>query len=286
MLYNKSMALIGAHVSITGGVDRAAARAKAQGCEVMQIFVQSPQAFKTPETSEKEAELFKVSLKTYGIKAVYVHAPYLINLASPNNRIRHGSIAIIQKNLDRASVLGCAYLMAHLGSYGHESHQEGLERLIKSVATILEAYAGSCGLLLEMSAGSGNIIGARFEEIHTILAALHAPSLGVCLDTVHVFASGYDMRNKASVDATIKEFDRIIGLPRLKLIHANDSAMSLGSKKDRHADIGDGFLGRDAFHALLHHPKLQKLNFILETPGSDKRRLKDVKLLKKLRDSA
>jgi len=274
--------MLGAHVSIAGGVNKAPKRAKKQDCEVMQIFAQNPQSHKTPETSLKEAGLFKLACKKYQIKKIYAHAPYLVNLASPNNRIRYGSISLIQRNLKRASLLGCKYLMTHLGSYGESDKKQGLERVIKSLNKILADYHGSCQLLLELSAGSGHILGSQFEEIAQILKNLPQFKIGVCLDTAHIYASGYDLGNKKAIDKTFKKFSRIIGMPKLKLVHLNDSAAQLSSRKDRHADIGDGQIGLKNLAAVLNHPLLKNINFILETPGSISQRKKDIMALRRM----
>ena len=279
------MPLIGAHISVAGGVEKAPKRAHREGCEVMQVFVQSPQTFKTPHTTNDEVAKFTAALKKYSIKEVYVHAPYLINLASANNKIKYGSISLIRKNLERASAFGCAFIMTHLGSYGDKNQETGLDQTIKSINKILDGYTGETKLLLELSAGSGNIIGSHFNEFHKILTTLKNSRLGVCLDTAHVFASGYDLRGKKTIDATIKEFDTVIGLKNLKLIHLNDSLAPFGNKKDRHADIGDGEIGIDNISLILNHSQLKNIPMILETPGDEKRRKKDIELLKKLRKS-
>jgi deoxyribonuclease-4 len=279
------MPLLGSHISVAGGVEKAPARAHKEGCEVMQVFVQSPQTFKTPQTTNDEVENFGIALKKYAIKEVYVHAPYLINLASANNNIKYGSISLIRKNLERASALGCTFVMTHLGSYGDKSREDGLEQVIKSLKKILEWYTEKAKLLLELSAGSGNIIGSHFEEFHKILTNLKNPEVGVCLDTAHIFASGYDLRGKKAIDATISEFETVIGLKNLKLIHLNDSLVPFGSKKDRHTDIGDGEIGIDNISLILNHTKLKSVPMVLETPGNETRRTKDIALLKKLRRS-
>lgn len=277
------MPLIGSHISVAGGVGKAPERAHREGCEVMQVFVQSPQTFKTPHTTTDEVKKFTTELKKYSIKEVYVHAPYLINLASANNNIKYGSISLIRKNLERASALGCAFIMTHLGSYGDKNQEAGLEQAIKSLNKILDGYTGKTQLLLELAAGSGNIIGSHFNEFHKILTALKNSRLGVCLDTAHIFASGYDLRGKKAIDATLNEFDTVIGLRNLKLVHLNDSFAPFGSKKDRHADIGDGEIGIDNISLILNHNQLKNIPMILETPGDEKRRKNDIALLKKLR---
>lgn len=272
--------LIGAHVSTTGGVWNAAANAADQGCEVMQIFVQNPQQYQVPKTTIEEVRQFQAALKKYNIAEVYAHAPYLINLASDNNRIRHGSINLIRKNLERASALGCKYVMTHLGSYGEQTADDGQKRVIKALLRALEGYSGQTELLIELAAGSGYIIGSKFGEIHKILTGLEHHKIGVCLDTMHVFASGYDLRGKKAIDATLFQFDQEIGLSKLKLIHINDSMVELGSQKDRHADLGDGKIGWENFKILINHPKLRGINWILETPGDEKRRLVDINELR------
>lgn len=279
------MPLLGAHVSIAGGVEKAAERAHKQGCEVMQIFVQSPQAFKTTQTTQEEMRKFFVSLKKYDIKRVYVHAPYLINLASSSNKIRYGSIGLIRKNLERASMLGCSDLMTHVGSYGKGNKKKGLDAVIQSLIKILKGYTGSSQLLLELSAGSGGIIGSRLEEMKTILKAIHHYPIGICLDTAHIFASGYSLDGTLNINETLKTFEKTIGLSKLKVIHLNDSLVPFGSKQDRHADIGDGKIGLENFKLLINHPKLLKIDMILETPGNDNRRVRDIRLLKTFRQS-
>ena len=275
--------LIGAHVSVAGGVDKAAQRAKEQGCEVMQIFVQNPQKYQVPETTDEEVEKFQTSLKKHHIAEVYAHVPYLINLASPDNRIRYGSINLIKKNLERASKLGCKYVMTHVGSYGEGSDVDGQIRVIKSLNKALEGYQGKSQLLLELSAGSGHIIGSKFEEIHKILTGLKPHKIGVCLDTAHIFASGYDLRGRKNINRTLTKFDKIIGLDKLKLIHINNSAVKFKSHKDRHADLGDGEIGLDNFKLMINHAEFKRHSWILETPGDEGRRRAEIKVLRKFR---
>ncbi len=277
------MSLIGAHISVSQGVDKAAPRAKKQGCEVMQIFVQPPQMFKTPQTTQKEVDLFKLSLKKCAIKNVYAHAPYLINLASLNPKIRYGSISLIHSNLERASLLGCVFLTTHLGSYGEQTKKQGLKQVSQSLSKAFSRYKGATKLLLELSAGSGKIIGSRFEEIAFLRSSLKRFNLGVCLDTAHIFASGYDLCGLAAINRTMAEFDKKIGLQNIKLIHLNDSASLIGSKKDRHADIGKGHIGAKNLGLLLNHPGLKNIPIILETPGGELVRCKDIVLLKSMR---
>jgi deoxyribonuclease-4 len=173
--------------------------------------------------------------------------------------------------------------MTHLGSYAGGSKEEGLKKVKEGLVKVLKGYHGKCALLLELSAGCGNIIGSRFEEIHKLLTALKHFKLAVCLDTAHIFASGYDLRTKEAIDKTLEMFDSTIGFSYLQLIHLNDSLTKLCSKKDRHANIGDGEIGVKGCELLLNHPYLKNINFILETPGEENRRFKDIEMLKRLR---
>lgn len=273
----------GAHVSIAGGIINAPLNAAAIGCEVFQFFTRSPQGGFLPPCDKKIAGEFKDNCKKAGQKEWVVHTPYFINFASANPRIYHASISVVRQELERASMLDAKYLMTHLGSYKDLGHDKGLKQLVAGLAEMLNKYKGKTQFLVEISAGAGEIIGDSFEEIAEII---HHPKLkkydiGVCYDTQHGFASGYDTRDKKSVDATVKLFDKIIGLDNLKISHCNDSMTELGSRKDRHEHIGDGKIGRAGFEALINHPKLKKLNWYLETEHGGVER--DLEILKKIR---
>lgn len=275
--------LFGAHVSIAGGLANAPLNAKKIGCEVFQMFTRSPQGGWVPPCDKEVAAEFRANCKKSGQKAWYVHTPYFINFASANNRIKHASIGVVRQELERASLLGATYLMTHLGSYKDLGAKEGYKQLIEALDETLSGYTGTTQFLIELSAGSGAIIGDTFEEISEII---HAPKLkkydiGVCYDTQHGFASGYDIRTPAAVKDTLKKFDQIISLSKLRLFHCNDSLTELGSHKDRHAHIGEGQIGLAGFESLLHSAKLAKLNFVLETEGDGVER--DLKTLKKIR---
>lgn len=272
----------GAHVSIAGGLENAPLNAAKIGCEVFQMFTRPPQGGWVPPCDEKIAKIFKANCKKAGQKEWVVHTPYFINFASANPRIYHASISVVRQELERASMLGAKYLMTHLGSYKDLGHDKGLEQLIAGLDKMLVDYKGKTQFLIEISAGSGEIIGDTFEEIAEVI---HAPKLkkydiGVCYDTQHGFASGYDVRTPEAVADTFKKFDKIIGLAKLKMSHCNDSMTELGSHRDRHAGIGEGKIGLAGFEALLHSPKLKKINWYLETPDDME---KDLKILKKIR---
>lgn len=277
------MTKVGCHVSIAGGVDKAPVRARELGCDVMQIFTRPPQGGKTAELTKEIVEKFKGEMKKNGIKTVYIHTPYYINLASADNRIRYGSIKAIRDELERASALGAKFVMTHLGSAKEFGYTIAEEKTIAGLEKVLDGYNGSAKLLIENSAGAGKIIGADFEEIGRILkpskAAFNGGGLaGICLDTQHSFASGYDWKNDFSKN--IKILEKEIGGKNVKLIHANDSASKAGSRKDRHAHIGKGEIGIEAFKKFARFAKKNKIDLICETayPGV----IKDIKLLKKL----
>lgn len=273
----------GAHVSIAGGLINAPLNAAAIGCEVFQFFTRSPQGGFLPPCDTDIARQFKDNCQRAGQKEWVVHTPYFINFASANPRIYHSSISVVRQELERASLLGAKYLMTHLGSYKDLGHDAGLTQLIAGLAEMLRGYKGETQFLVEISAGAGEIVGDTFEEIAEII---HAPKLkkydiSVCYDTQHGFASGYDTRDKKSVVATLKHIDETIGLDKLKMSHCNDSFTELGSRRDRHAHIGEGRIGRAGFEALITHPKLKKINWYLETEHDKVE--KDLEILKKIR---
>ena len=284
----------GAHISIAGGIEKAPKRAHEIGCECFQMFSRSPQGGKSLELTEDKINSFKKNCQKYNLENYYIHTPYYINLASANNRIYHGSISAIKKELETANLLGAKAVVTHLGSAKELGEKEAREKLVQGLVKVFNLpsppYQGGAILLLEITAGSGNIMGDSFEEIaHFIKEAekilrqaqddKHI-KLGVCFDTAHAFASGYDLRNKKAVKKTFDDFDKIIGIERLKLVHCNDSKVDLGSHIDRHENIGNGKIGIKGFEAILKEPRLKNLDFILETPGGKAK--KDLEILKKL----
>lgn len=281
--------LFGAHVSIAGGVDNAPSNAKKIGCEVFQMFSRSPRGGSAPKLTSEIVKNFQSEMKENKQAEAYIHTPYYINLASTNNKIRNTSIKIIREDLERGSKLGVKYVMTHLGSANDLPRIPAVKKVIEGVKKILNSYKGAALFLIENSAGSGNIIGDQFEEIHTIINGVPRQArgaVGVCFDTCHAFASGYDLRNRKAIDEILKEFDKIVGLSKLKLIHINDSKTDLGSHIDRHEHIGMGKIGLAGFRALIHHLKLKKVNMILEIPDDGRGSQEgDLKIIKKLRNS-
>ncbi len=276
--------LFGAHVSIAGGLPNAPLNAAKIGCEVFQMFTRSPQGGYVAPLDEGVIAEFKKNCKENNLKEWVVHTPYFINFASGNNRIRHGSIKIVREELERASMLGTKYLMTHLGSYKDLGHDVGLERVVSGLKEMLTGYKGETQFLIEIAAGSGEIIGDQFEEIAEIIhhKELKRFKIGVCFDTQHAFASGYDLRTAAAVKETFTKLDKTIGLPNLKLSHCNDSKTELGSRRDRHEHIGEGQIGLAGFKAMIKSEQLKNINFILETEHDKVEN--DLEILKKFRD--
>ena len=277
--------LFGAHVSIAGGLANAPLNAGALGCEVFQMFTRSPQGGYVAPLDKKVVGDFRKNCEESRQKEWYVHAPYFINFASANDRIKHGSITTIRQELERASLLGTKYLMAHLGSFKDLGQEAGEQQTIDALAKMLDGYTGTTQFLVEISAGAGEIIGDTFEEIAAIILhkKLKKHNIGVCYDTQHGFASGYDVRTPEAVEKTLKQFDDAIGLDRLKLSHCNDSATEFASHRDRHEHIGEGKIGRAGFEALLKNKNLKNVNFVLETEiGGVKKDLKTLKEIRKI----
>lgn len=276
---------IGSHVSIAGGIYKAPGNAAKVGAEVFQIFSRSPHGGPVKPITPDMVKNFQAEMKKHKLDTFYIHTPYFINLSSEKNNIYYGSISVIRQELDRGSQLGCKAVMTHLGSFGELTDKEGLEKVAKAVSKILDGYEGSTQLLLEMSAGAGRIVGDTFEEIAAILEnkLLKGINIGVCFDTCHAFTAGYDLRDKKSVEETLKQFDKVIGFDKLVMVHANDSKFDFGKHLDRHENIGQGYIGLVGFKALAHHKVLSKLDWILETPKDNpKDDPRNIKILKSL----
>ena len=273
---------IGAHVSTAGGLAEAPARALALGCECCQIFSRSPRGGAAPELTVESIKQFKQAMSDSGQSACYIHTPYYINLASLDERIRGNSIRIIREELERASALGAAAVMTHLGSAKDAGETEGRRLVVGAIKDILKGYHGAAQFLIELSAGAGAVIGDTFEEVAEIIDRSGHDEIGVCYDTQHTFASGYDIRTAAAVRKTIDAFDKILGLKRLKLFHVNDSMVDFDTHRDRHEHIGQGKIGLPGFKALVADPRLNNCDLILETEPDGQ--ADDIKILKKIRD--
>ncbi len=270
---------IGCHVSIQGGIQKAPERASELGCEVMQTFSRPPQGGKAPELTGELIKNFKKLSTKYNVKNAYLHAPYYVNFASGNNRIRYGSVSVIRDELERGSLLGVKYVMTHLGTGKDLGHEESIKKTIGMLKKTLEGYGGETKLLLENSAGAGDIIGDDLKELSEIIKKTNNKSIaGICLDTQHSFASGYDWRD---FEKTIEKIDEEIGVENIKLIHANDSQSDCGSNKDRHEHIGRGKIGIEAFKNIVAFAQSQNIDMLCETEYPEVE--EDIKTLKNLR---
>lgn len=274
---------IGLHVSAAGGADQTIERAKELGCETFQFFSRSPQGGPAPVLTKEIVNNFKAGLIMHDLKDPIIHTPYFINLCSTNKKIRLGSIEIIRGELERASMLGVPYVVTHLGASKDMKPENALKEVAHALKKIISGYNGSSMLLLENAAGSGTVIGSTFEQLAFLVASQKNTSrIGICLDTCHLFASGYDLRNTASVNKTMKMFDKVVGKKFLRYIHANDSKAKLNEKKDRHDHIGDGHIGTQGFKALMRHLYLKNIPVVLET-NHDGKHIMDLKKLKSYR---
>lgn len=275
---------LGAHVSAQGGVSNAPARARAIESVVLQLFTKQPSRWAEPTISEEEAESFREARQEHGIEVAGAHDSYLINLSSPDGRLRGMSRKSFQAELERCSLLELDFLVTHPGNATDNDVEAGLERNADGIKRCLEAVDGPTRVLLELTAGSGTTVGASFENLRIILD--HIPDelqhrLGICFDTCHAYSAGYDLVN--DYDGVWEAFDRVLGLERLGLIHLNDSKHPFDSRKDRHEEIGVGTLGDAPFRRIMTDERLRHVPKVLETPKGDDPVAGDLRNLGRLR---
>lgn len=273
--------LFGAHVSAAGGLSNAPKNAASLGLECFQFFSRPPQGGRVSPIEPEDAKAFLQACEDHGFDRYYIHAPYVINLASKETRIRESTIGLLRTELERGSVLKTYGMMFHPGSASGVGEEEGVKLVIEGMKKILHGYKGTTRFLVEISAGAGMVIGDTFEEVAAILDGVDDERIGVCFDTAHAFASGYDLRTPETVAATMKSFDKAIGLERLEMSHCNDSKVGLGERRDRHEHIGKGHIGLDGFRAIIGSPAFKDVNLILETPPEEV--AQDLATLKKIR---
>ncbi len=258
---------IGAHVSSSGGLSTAIGRARGIGAECVQVFLSAPQRWLEPRHAEEEVERFTTLAREANIGPNFVHAIYLINLASSNPEIRAKSIAALTACASWAGKCLLNGAVVHVGSGKDQPLTEAEQNVISALEQVLGA-GGETPILLENAAGSGNTLGARFAQVGLLLDGLGRDErVGICLDTAHAFASGYDLRTADGLEAALEDLDRHVGLERLQVIHANDSKAAFASAVDRHENIGRGHIGEEAFARMLQHPSLAHLPWVLEVPG-------------------
>jgi len=274
--------LLGAHTSIAGGVFNAVKIGQEIGAAVIQIFSKNQRQWSGRPYSEEELETYFRLREETGIHPALVHDTYLINLASPEPETLKKSLAAFTDEIQRTSTLKIPYLVAHPGAHAGSGEEAGVRRAAESLRRCWESAAASgVMILLETTAGQGSNLGYTFAQLRDMIALSGVEAhLGVCVDTCHVFAAGYDIRSAEGWEKTVQEFDRVIGLPKLKAFHFNDSLHPLGSRKDRHERIGRGEIGAEAFRLILNDARVNRRPMILEIPGGRDADKADLDLLR------
>ena len=274
--------LFGGHVG--GGIKAAPERAQEIGANALQLFAQSPRAWRYPNHDPDVLASFGERTREAGIESVLIHAIYLCNFASPNDEIYGKSVSTLRSTVDTACAIGADGVVFHVGSHLGSGFEAGLERAAPAIEQVLERCSDTTWLLIENSAGTGGTIGRSLEELAALVDRLGShPRLGVCLDSCHLWASGYDITDEKVFAGLLEEFDDAIGLDRLRALHVNDSQTPLGSNRDRHANLGDGLIA-DGLSVFLGHPRLQDLPAVVETEGqqgkgADEHEIKKLKQL-------
>ena len=277
--------LLGIHVSIAGGIYESITRAQDLGCTAMQIFTRDPRQWRITKFKAKDIEEFKRRRASSGIEKIFIHIPYLINLASPVHSLFRGSITAYTQDMRQARALGVEYMVTHMGSHKKSGEKRGLKKIAIALNRILELTEGSpVKILLENTAGAGSWLGYTFEHHAAIIEKIEQKDrIGICLDTCHAYAAGYDLATNKGYSLLMNEIEKSVGLKRLVLVHCNDTRDSLGSHRDRHAHIGKGNIKIAGFKRIVTDPRLAQAAFILETPkdseSADKLNLRVMKRL-------
>lgn len=277
--------LFGAHCS--GGIKKALDKGVDMGAETVQLFVQSPRTWRFPNHDPADLASFRTKREAEDVPA-FVHALYLVNLGAPDDEIYGKSVETMRSTVDAACAIESEGVVFHVGSHLGAGFDAGLERVVPAMTQVLDRCNERTWLLMENSAGAGGTIGRSLDELVTIFDAVgRHQRLGICLDSCHLFVSGVDVTDRAALDSLLDEFDKRIGLDRLKLLHANDAKAPLGSNRDRHDNIGDGLMG-EGLGVFLAHPKLQGLPVVLEVPGEDGHgpNAEEIRKLRELHDRA
>jgi len=264
------MPILGAHVDSSGGLHLSFERAAAMGADAIQVHPTPPHYWGSPKLDDERVERFRAAAEAAGNPPFYFHAVYLINLAGDDPLLRQRSESTLAGYLAAADRLGIGGVIFHTGSHKGVGFEEALPTITDHLKRVMDrADPARARLLIENNAGMGGCVGGRFEEIRLMMDAVRDPRISACFDTCHAFASGYDERTPEAASATLDEWERVVGLEKLEVIHCNDSQTRLGSNRDRHANVGLGEIGEAGFRALLHDPRLQRVPFILEVPGFD-----------------
>ncbi len=264
------MVLLGAHVSISGSIALSVDRARELGCTTFQIFTRNPRGWISKKLKDEEVEEFVRKRKEAGYEVVVAHMPYLPNIASPEALSWRRSVKSLAEELQRCEMLGLDYLVCHIGSHMGKGVEKGIAQVARAVNETISRVEAKCMILLENMAGQKNSVGSYFPQIRAILDKVDDQKrVGVCLDTCHLYAAGYDIAVKDGLEKTLSDFDESVGLKRLKVLHLNDSRGKLGSHLDRHEHIGRGYIGEEGFRVIVNHKSLRGLPMILETPQDE-----------------
>jgi deoxyribonuclease-4 len=275
--------LLGAHIPISGGLGQAVRDGKAIGCTAIQIFTANPRQWIGKKVTPEMVEDMQAAVKETDIDCIVSHDTYLVNLCGKTEDVRKKSTLSLIKEMHRSSALGIHYVVSHMGAHLGQGEEEGIRLIAENTKIVLNETPKNVFLCMETTAGQGTSLGYRFEQLAAILEQCSSPKrLVVCLDTCHIFAAGYDIRTPETYEETFKEFDRIIGLDRLKVIHCNDSKKPLGSRIDRHEHIGKGCIGDEAFRLLVNDKRFDGIPLILETPEAGTMHQKNLDHLKSL----
>ncbi|MFZ5953805.1 MAG: deoxyribonuclease IV [Candidatus Dependentiae bacterium] len=287
MKHKKHSLLLGAHMSIAGGFDLSIARGQSIDCTAIQIFTKSNRQWQAKPISTEQADLFKKALKNSSISFIAAHASYLINLGASNKEMQHKSIQALAIELQRCDQLGIPYLVLHPGSRLENSQETALKQIAQFIDDIYETTNAHCSILLENMAGQGSAVCSTFEQLAELKNLIsHKRKIGFCFDTCHAFAAGYDLRSEKEYTDVWEKFDKHLGLEHLKMIHLNDSKKELGSKVDRHEDIGKGKMGIESFKLFMNDKRLFDIPKILETPRDTlEDYARNMHILKQLLDS-
>ena len=274
-------ALVGAHISIAGGFYKSIKRAEEIGCTTMQIFTKSNRSWFGDKIKKEDAEKFKETLKNSNLSKIMAHTSYLINIGSVKADVEKKSISALKHELHRAEQLEIPYLVFHPGAHLGIGEEECIKKIAHNLNIVLKEATGATKVLLETTAGQGTNVGYKFEHLKKIYdLCKYKKLLGICLDTCHVFAAGYDISTKEKFKKTLSEFKKTIGIKNLKAIHLNDSKTECGSRKDRHANLGNGKISLGTFKTIMQDKSLKSIPKILETPDSDKYE-SEIEMLKK-----
>lgn len=270
---------IGLHVHVAGGYVKAVKHAKAVGCAAIQVFSTNPRGYRPAAIDGEALDAFAKLRRDADLDPCAIHTPYLINLASADAKIAAGSLRLLQNDLAIAARGDMRFVNTHLGSYGTRERAQGFNDICRALETSLGAIEPGVFLVLENSAGAGNLAGGTLEELGRLVRSVAHPQLGICLDTAHAWACGYAIDSRDGVNRFVEEAERQIGVDRILMFHFNDTEVPLGAGRDRHWHIGEGRIGFEGFRALLAHPDLREKTAILETPGSDEDDLRNMQTI-------